>query len=143
MLDVSDGLGADAAHLARRSRVRCAIERKRARHDGAQPAGRSAETRSCCAASISSARWMRAASDTHGSLYAPRMPEATPLGTESRTSAPGHGPSCGEAVVRLLEQYDTDIVFGLEEDYVVTATGSEPLGTPQESLILIPSAPAP
>jgi Xaa-Pro aminopeptidase len=33
--------------------------------------------------------------------------------------------------------------FGLEEDYVVTATGSEPLGTPQESLILIPSAPAP
>jgi Xaa-Pro aminopeptidase len=31
--------------------------------------------------------------------------------------------------------------FGLEEDYVVTATGSEPLGTPQESLILIPSAP--
>ncbi|MDX6628548.1 MAG: acetolactate synthase large subunit [Gaiellales bacterium] len=41
------------------------------------------------------------------------MPEATPLGTESRTSAPGHGPSCGEAVVRLLEQYDTDIVFGI------------------------------
>lgn len=32
--------------------------------------------------------------------------------------------------------------FGLEEDYVVTETGSEPLGTPQESLILIPSAPA-
>ena len=29
--------------------------------------------------------------------------------------------------------------FGLEEDYVVTATGSEPLGTPQEKLILIPS----
>lgn len=41
------------------------------------------------------------------------MPEATPLGTESRTSAPGQGPSCGEAVVRLLEQYDTDIVFGI------------------------------
>jgi Xaa-Pro aminopeptidase len=32
--------------------------------------------------------------------------------------------------------------FGLEEDYVVTATGSEPLGTPQEFLILIPSVPA-
>lgn len=31
--------------------------------------------------------------------------------------------------------------FGLEEDYVVTETGSEPLGTLQESLILIPSAP--
>jgi Xaa-Pro aminopeptidase len=30
--------------------------------------------------------------------------------------------------------------FGLEEDYVVTETGSEPLGTLQESLILIPSA---
>ena len=30
--------------------------------------------------------------------------------------------------------------FGLEEDYVVTATGSEPLGTPQDKLILIPSA---
>jgi Xaa-Pro aminopeptidase len=31
--------------------------------------------------------------------------------------------------------------FGLEEDYVVTETGSEPLGTPQDRLILIPSAP--
>ena len=31
--------------------------------------------------------------------------------------------------------------FGLEEDYVVTGTGSEPLGTPQDRLILIPSAP--
>ncbi|HEY3203162.1 MAG TPA: M24 family metallopeptidase [Thermoanaerobaculia bacterium] len=30
--------------------------------------------------------------------------------------------------------------FGLEEDYVVTETGSEPLGTPQEALILIPAA---
>ncbi len=30
--------------------------------------------------------------------------------------------------------------FGLEEDYVVTEKGSEPLGTPQETLILIPSA---
>lgn len=29
--------------------------------------------------------------------------------------------------------------FGLEEDYVVTDRGSEPLGTPQETLILIPS----
>lgn len=29
--------------------------------------------------------------------------------------------------------------FGLEEDYVVTETGSTPLGTPQEKLILIPS----
>jgi Xaa-Pro dipeptidase len=31
--------------------------------------------------------------------------------------------------------------FGLEEDYVVTEKGSEPLGTPQEKLILIPSGP--
>jgi Xaa-Pro dipeptidase len=31
--------------------------------------------------------------------------------------------------------------FGLEEDYVVTETGSEPLGPLQERLILIPSAP--
>jgi Xaa-Pro aminopeptidase len=31
--------------------------------------------------------------------------------------------------------------FGLEEDYVVTEKGSEPLGTLQETLILIPSAP--
>lgn len=31
--------------------------------------------------------------------------------------------------------------FGLEEDYVVTESGSEPLGTPQTTLILIPSAP--
>ncbi len=29
--------------------------------------------------------------------------------------------------------------MGLEEDYVVTEKGSEPLGTPQETLILIPS----
>jgi hypothetical protein len=29
--------------------------------------------------------------------------------------------------------------FGLEEDYVVTEKGSEPLGSPQETLILIPS----
>ena len=33
--------------------------------------------------------------------------------------------------------------FGLEEDYLVTATGSEPLGKPQEKLILIPSPAAP
>jgi Xaa-Pro aminopeptidase len=33
--------------------------------------------------------------------------------------------------------------FGLEEDYLVTETGSEPLGTPQETLILIGSAPGP
>jgi Xaa-Pro aminopeptidase len=33
--------------------------------------------------------------------------------------------------------------FGLEEDYVVTETGSEPLGSPQESLTLIASASAP
>jgi Xaa-Pro aminopeptidase len=33
------------------------------------------------------------------------------------------------------------IGFGLEEDYVVTEKGSEPLGSPQETLILIPSAP--
>jgi len=31
--------------------------------------------------------------------------------------------------------------FGLEEDYVVTEKGSEPLGSLQETLILIPSAP--
>ena len=31
--------------------------------------------------------------------------------------------------------------FGLEEDYVVTDKGSEPLGTLQENLILIPSGP--
>jgi len=30
--------------------------------------------------------------------------------------------------------------FGLEEDYVVTEKGSEPLGTPQDTLILIPSS---
>ncbi len=33
--------------------------------------------------------------------------------------------------------------FGLEEDYVVTEKGSEPLGAPQDALILIPSAQAP
>ena len=38
------------------------------------------------------------------------MAEATPLGAESRTSAPTRNPSCGEAVVRLLEQYDVDTV---------------------------------
>ena len=31
--------------------------------------------------------------------------------------------------------------FGLEEDYVVTEKGSEPLGSLQETLILIPGAP--
>ena len=41
------------------------------------------------------------------------MAEATPLGTESRASAPAGGTSCGEAVVRLLEQYDVDTVFGI------------------------------
>ncbi|MEP6993374.1 MAG: M24 family metallopeptidase [Acidobacteriota bacterium] len=33
--------------------------------------------------------------------------------------------------------------FGLEEDYVVVEGASQPLGNPQESLILIPSGPAP
>jgi len=33
--------------------------------------------------------------------------------------------------------------FGLEEDYVVTEKGSEPLGTPQDTLILIPGSPQP
>ncbi len=33
--------------------------------------------------------------------------------------------------------------FGLEEDYVVTEKGSEPLGTPQETLILIPGPAGP
>jgi Xaa-Pro aminopeptidase len=32
-----------------------------------------------------------------------------------------------------------NVGFGLEEDYVVTETGSAPLGTPQAKLILIPS----
>ena len=41
------------------------------------------------------------------------MAEATPLGVESRTPAASRPPSCGEAVVRLLEQYDTDTVFGI------------------------------
>jgi thiamine pyrophosphate-dependent acetolactate synthase large subunit-like protein len=41
------------------------------------------------------------------------MPEATPLGAESRVSAPAAAPSCGEAIVRLLEQYDVDTVFGI------------------------------
>ena len=31
--------------------------------------------------------------------------------------------------------------FALEGDYVVTEKGSEPLGSPQETLILIPSGP--
>jgi Xaa-Pro dipeptidase len=38
---------------------------------------------------------------------------------------------------------DQTFGFGLEEDYVVTESGSEPLGAPQEKLILIPSAPGP
>ena len=79
-------------------------------------------TRSYCAASSSSARWMRAASDTDRSLYAPRMAEATPLGAESRSTAPARAQSCGEAVVRLLEQYDTDTVFGIYA----------PAGTPKD-----------
>ncbi len=41
------------------------------------------------------------------------MAEATPLGTESRSTSPARAQSCGEAVVRLLEQYDTDTVFGI------------------------------
>jgi thiamine pyrophosphate-dependent acetolactate synthase large subunit-like protein len=41
------------------------------------------------------------------------MPEATPLGTTSRPAAPSRAPSCGEAIVRLLEQYDVDTVFGI------------------------------
>jgi acetolactate synthase I/II/III large subunit len=41
------------------------------------------------------------------------MAEATPLGAESATSAKVGAPSCGEAVVRLLEQYDVELVFGI------------------------------
>jgi thiamine pyrophosphate-dependent acetolactate synthase large subunit-like protein len=41
------------------------------------------------------------------------MAEATPLGTTSHASAPSRSPSCGEAIVRLLEQYDVDTVFGI------------------------------
>jgi thiamine pyrophosphate-dependent acetolactate synthase large subunit-like protein len=41
------------------------------------------------------------------------MAEATPLGTEPRSTAAARPPSCGEAVVRLLEQYGTEIVFGI------------------------------
>ncbi len=41
------------------------------------------------------------------------MPEATPLGAHSTATAPPAAPSCGEAVVRLLEQYDVDTVFGI------------------------------
>ena len=41
------------------------------------------------------------------------MAEAPPLGTEPRTTARLAAPSCGEAIVRLLEQYDVDTVFGI------------------------------
>ena len=41
------------------------------------------------------------------------MAEVTPLGTESRGASPTRAPSCGEAVVRLLEQYGVDTVFGI------------------------------
>ena len=41
------------------------------------------------------------------------MPEATPLGADSQTTATTAAPSCGEAVVRLLEQYGVDTVFGI------------------------------
>ena len=41
------------------------------------------------------------------------MAEATPLGTAPRTSAPAAAATCGEAVVRLLEQYGVDTVFGI------------------------------
>jgi thiamine pyrophosphate-dependent acetolactate synthase large subunit-like protein len=41
------------------------------------------------------------------------MAKATPLGAESRSPATTRNPSCGEAVVRLLEQYGTDTVFGI------------------------------
>ncbi len=49
----------------------------------------------------------------HRSLYALPMPEATPLGADSQATATTSAPSCGEAVVRLLEQYDVDTVFGI------------------------------
>ena len=41
------------------------------------------------------------------------MAEVTPAGTESRSASPTRAPSCGEAVVRLLEQYGVDTVFGI------------------------------
>jgi thiamine pyrophosphate-dependent acetolactate synthase large subunit-like protein len=41
------------------------------------------------------------------------MAEATPLGTPTPTSAATAAPSCGEAIVRLLEQYGVDTVFGI------------------------------
>ena len=40
------------------------------------------------------------------------MAEATPLGTPT-ASAPTAAPSCGEAIVRLLEQYGVETVFGI------------------------------
>jgi thiamine pyrophosphate-dependent acetolactate synthase large subunit-like protein len=41
------------------------------------------------------------------------MPEATPLGADSDATATTGPPSCGEAIVRLLEQYDVDTAFGI------------------------------
>jgi thiamine pyrophosphate-dependent acetolactate synthase large subunit-like protein len=41
------------------------------------------------------------------------MPEATPLGATSSAPAETAVPSCGEAIVRLLEQYDADTAFGI------------------------------
>jgi thiamine pyrophosphate-dependent acetolactate synthase large subunit-like protein len=41
------------------------------------------------------------------------MAEATPLGAEIQPPGTNAAPSCGEAIVRLLEQYDVDTVFGI------------------------------
>ena len=65
----------------RRARDACA------RRTARSPPGGATSTRSPCAASSSSARSIRAASDTYRSLYALRMAEATPLGADSRAPA--------------------------------------------------------
>ena len=75
--------------------------------------GQQRADRLALAASSSSARSIRATSDTTGAYTLSPWPKPRPLRAHRAAPRRRAAPSCGEAIVRLLEQYDVDTVFGI------------------------------